>query len=186
MPWWKLLRWSGAAVLGLLVLSGTATAQMYGSDIDRRLDRQEEWLQRGIRSGALTPQEAHKLAKEQQRLAREADRIRADGWVTPQERFRLHHKLDQADRRFYRELHDRQVAYPRYGAPGPHPLGPAWHDKKWRRPHGSDRHYRPLPRAHNHWQQYKNWPPAHVRSYKHRPPTPWPWQRDRRLAGQYW
>ncbi len=187
MNWWKLVSLSGVAVMSLLIDSGLAAAQMYGGNVERRLDQREEMIRRGVQSGALTPQEARKLTKEQQRLERQVDRIQADGRITPQERFRLQHKLDQADRRLYRELHDRQVAYPGYGAPSHPPAGPRWHNKKHGRPHGPDGYSCPRPQPQAHLKKHQSWPRAQMRPYhQERQHRPWPWQRERRLAGQYW
>ena len=187
MNWWKLVSLSGVVILSLLAGHSSAAAQMYGGNLERRLDHREDMIQRGVQSGALTPQEVHKLTKEQQRLEREADRIRADGRITPQERFRLDHKMDQADRRLYRELHDCQTVYPGYGPPTHPPVGPRWHDKKQGRPHSPDGFYRPYPKAQAHWQKHRSRPRAQLRpSYQEQQRRPWPGLRDRRLAGQYW
>lgn len=166
MQWWKLISLSGGALACLLTFAVPASAQMYGDSVERRLERQADQLERGIRSGALTPQEARKLTREQERLERQADRIQADGRITPQEHHRLDHKIDQADRRLERELHDRQVTYPRYGVLSPDK--PRWHNKEKRRHYGPESHYRHRPRPQVLLQKHK------------------PWLREPRLARQYW
>ena len=62
-------------------------------------------------SGSLTPREAARLERGQQRLQAKEDRAKADGVVTPRERASLQHAENVQNRRIYAEKHDRQHDY---------------------------------------------------------------------------
>ena len=84
--------------------------QAYGHSstraFDRRVDRiqheQRQRIAQGLRSGALTRQEARQLMAEQQRYL-------ADGMVTRAERVDLLQDLNAAARHIYNESHDAQT-----------------------------------------------------------------------------
>ena len=100
-----------ALMMGALPQTGLAQA---GTSSTPRIDQRQEWQQqrinRGVASGALTEQEAARLQKQQDRLQNAENKAMADGVVTKKERARLEHKQDQASRRIYRQKHDRQRA----------------------------------------------------------------------------
>ncbi|TAJ22624.1 MAG: hypothetical protein EPO64_13320 [Nitrospirae bacterium] len=90
----------------------SATPVLAGPDetpgIDRREQRQEERIQDGVRSGALTPREAAKLEAEQARIRAKEQAMKADGVVTRGERKELQRDLDRSSRHIAREKHDKQ------------------------------------------------------------------------------
>lgn len=115
MKTWKVLSIAGLVLTGLAVWHGPVQAQYYGGNIDAREDAQQRRIQDGIRSGAITPQEARRLEAEQQRIQAAEDRMRADGRLDYRERARLGQMQNKADRDISREKHDNQVAYPGTG-----------------------------------------------------------------------
>lgn len=81
----------------------------FGSrDIDRMQQMERERIQRGIRSGELTRNEASRLIAEQRMIAQEERRYRADGILTRDERRDLRQDLNAANRHIYKETHDDQ------------------------------------------------------------------------------
>lgn len=76
--------------------------------VDQRQINQEQRIQQGVQSGQLTQQEAARLEKGQERVARMEEKAKADGKVTPQERKRLEHAENVQSRHIEREKHDRQ------------------------------------------------------------------------------
>ena len=76
--------------------------------IDRRIQNQEKRIEQGERSGALTGKEAARMERKEQNIQKMEDKAKADGKVTPQERRKLDHQLDQQNRRIQHEKHDRQ------------------------------------------------------------------------------
>lgn len=76
--------------------------------VDQRQANQEQRIQQGVQSGQLTNQEAARLEKGQDRVARMEEKAKADGKVTPQERKRLQHAENVQSRHIEREKHDRQ------------------------------------------------------------------------------
>jgi hypothetical protein len=78
--------------------------------IDQRQESQQQRLNRGVTSGALTEKEAARLQNEQDRIQKAEDKAAADGKVTRKERARIEHRQDQASKHIYRQKHDRQTA----------------------------------------------------------------------------
>lgn len=76
--------------------------------IDRREANQQKRIEQGVKSGELTPREAARLEKGQQRIQRMEEKAKADGVVTAQERKRIQHAQDVESRKIAREKHDRQ------------------------------------------------------------------------------
>ena len=98
---------------GLIVLSFGTVAVAASADtpnIDKRQINQEKRIQDGVKSGQLTPEEAAKLEKQQQRIQKTEDAAKADGKVTAQERKRLHKMQDNADNAIYRKKHNKRKA----------------------------------------------------------------------------
>ena len=79
---------------------------------DNRQNRQEQRIENGTSSGALTPPEARRLSREQARLTRAEGRAEADGKVTRKEAVALEKRQDLASRRIHRQKHDSQVRKP--------------------------------------------------------------------------
>mgnify|MGYP005840779231 FL=1 len=168
MHLWKFVSLAGVVCLSLTVFVAPAAAQRYQRYVGQRLDRQEDWIRQGVHTGALTSQEARKLSRKQNRLEREAARLQADGRLTPQERYRLAHRMYQVDRHIYRESHDRQGTSPWFR----HPQDLRWDGRR----NGPGSFYRHHPRPRVQMQPYHG--ESH-RPVRLGPPEP-------RLARQYW
>jgi hypothetical protein len=122
----------------LLVASTTvASAHDYGygtSGIDARRAWEQRRINYGLRSGQLTWREYRYLEREQARIGRDERRAKADGYVSPSERYRLNRELDQASRDIHRLKHSDRVAWS--------PFHEARHFVQQRRPemHGAQIH----------------------------------------------
>jgi uncharacterized membrane protein YebE (DUF533 family) len=104
-------------VIAIALLSAGAARAQAGDPtatprVDQRQAAQEQRIEQGQSSGALTPREALRLEREQALIARGESRAKADGAVTAQERARLHRAQDAAGRDIRRQKHDRQVVRP--------------------------------------------------------------------------
>jgi hypothetical protein len=126
MKSWKMLSIAGLVLTSVSLGCGMGKAQYLGPNIDQRQAVQAQRIQEGVRSGALTPQEAGRLQAQQQRLQAAKIQMGADGRLDPREQHRLDKMLDKADRRVFREKHDHQVAQPGYGQNH----GPRFHHHK--------------------------------------------------------
>ena len=85
--------------------AGTATPR-----IDRREVRQDARIDRGVRSGALTPREQDRLRAGQTHIDRMEARAKADGVVTMRERRHMERALNHEGRAIRRLKHNRRVA----------------------------------------------------------------------------
>ena len=113
----KTLHFVAAAMLTLAGAAASAqtAASAAGANtprIDQRQANQEQRIDQGIASGALTPRETRRLEQEQVLVNRAEDKAKADGSVTAKERKRLTHAQHHASRNIYRQKHDRQDRQP--------------------------------------------------------------------------
>jgi tellurite resistance protein len=101
-----------ALMVALMTVSGLGVAQSGGTtstpSIDQRQANQQQRIDQGVKSGALTPKETARLEKGQQRVQRMETTAMADGKVKPKERRRIAHAQNQQSKKIYREKHDRQ------------------------------------------------------------------------------
>lgn len=78
--------------------------------IDKRQANQEQRIEQGEKSGALTKKEAARLEKGQARVQKMENKALADGKVTAKERARIEKAQDRQSKKIYREKHDKQTA----------------------------------------------------------------------------
>lgn len=92
------------SVLALPALAQTASTPR----IDQRQANQQQRIEQGVQSGALTQQEAARLQHGQEHVQNIENKATADGKVTAKERARIEHAQDVQSKRVYRQKHDRQ------------------------------------------------------------------------------
>lgn len=95
-----------AAVISLPLAASAQSAST--PKVDQRQANQQQRIDQGVQSGALTAPEAARLEKGQERVQAIEDRAKADGTVTRAERARLDRAQDTQSARIYRQKHDRQ------------------------------------------------------------------------------
>ncbi len=98
-----------AAVIGIIALAVAAPALAQETRADRRQERQEQRIDRGVQSGALTPRETRKLERGQKHVENLETKAQVDGKVTAGEKLRLEHAQDVQSKRIYKQKHDRQT-----------------------------------------------------------------------------
>lgn len=100
-----------AAALGSL-FAGSALADQAFGDIFERNIKQQARIERGLRSGELTTEEASGLQRDQARIARlQADAL-DDGVLSDAERERILRLQDRASEDIYYERHNRETGDP--------------------------------------------------------------------------
>jgi hypothetical protein len=87
-----------------LGLAGSAIAGDWNTQT--RLDRQQQRIEQGWRSGDLNRREVGRLAAEQRQIRQERRQFAADGHIDRYERATLQRDLNRADRHIYNERHD--------------------------------------------------------------------------------
>lgn len=93
----------------LITTSVPVLAQTQDPGVDRRQETQQQSIERGVESGQLTQGEAARLEEEQKRVADLEERLKSDGTLTPRERARLQHRLDESRRHIERLKHNRRT-----------------------------------------------------------------------------
>ncbi|MBI4989923.1 MAG: hypothetical protein HZC23_14000 [Rhodocyclales bacterium] len=88
-----------------------ALAQTSTPRIDQRQANQQQRIDQGAQSGALTDREAARLEKGQANVQKMEDKAAADGTVTAREKARIERAQDRQSRRIARQKHDRQHDY---------------------------------------------------------------------------
>jgi hypothetical protein len=97
------------ATIGIVTLALAVPAFAQETRVDRRQDRQEQRIDKGVQSGALTPRETRKVEQGQRHVERLETRAQADGKVTAKEKGRLEHAQDVQSKRIYNQKHDAQT-----------------------------------------------------------------------------
>jgi len=103
------------------VAYGQAQAPSYGTSdpgIQQRMQNQEQRIDQGVSSGALTPKEAGKLEAEQAKIRQTEQRMKSDGQLTPNERQKLNNMQDRSSQHIYNQKHDAQTANVGQGGAG--------------------------------------------------------------------
>jgi hypothetical protein len=109
--------------VGVFVAAAPAFAQTPASGttdpgIQKRMENQDQRIDQGVQSGALTPRETGKLEADQAKIQQTEERMKSDGKLTPKERQRLNQMQDRESRNIYNQKHDAQTANVGAGAPG--------------------------------------------------------------------
>lgn len=103
---------SAVFLLSLAAVSVSISAQAQSTPkLDQREARQEQRIEKGEQSGALTHREANRLERREDKLDQHEAAAKADGVVTKQERALLHAEAKRDSARIYRQKHDRQHDY---------------------------------------------------------------------------
>ena len=76
------------------------------SEIDRRQDRQQHRIERGVRSGEITPSEYHRLQAEQARIRQLEANAKRDGHIDRREAAAIERAQDAASRHIAQERND--------------------------------------------------------------------------------
>jgi septal ring factor EnvC (AmiA/AmiB activator) len=89
-------------LLTVCVLGVTTFSYAEGQGIHERVRQAHEQIERGIRSGSLTREEAHRLRNELNSVRDDEARMKADGRLSHSERARLEKELDRLERHIFR------------------------------------------------------------------------------------
>src|SRR5215472_16439319 len=90
---------------GLVAACGVANAQsMY--DVNRIQVYQQDRIQQGVNDGQITRSEEYSLERGEQAINRAQRQAEADGHVSPQERARIDHMVQNENREISRDSHN--------------------------------------------------------------------------------
>jgi hypothetical protein len=93
------------ASLAAVVLLGIASIAS-AATIDERVRAAHHHIEQGIRSGAISHNEAKRLKAEFDHIRRDEARAKKDGHLDNRERERLDRELDRLERNIYRAKHN--------------------------------------------------------------------------------
>lgn len=104
------VKYTASLIVTTLTLSFAlpVLAQTNTPSIDHRQQNQQQRIDQGVQSGALTNREANHLEKAQERIQGMEDKAKSDGSVTSQERKRLQQAENVQSRHINRQKNDRQ------------------------------------------------------------------------------
>ena len=92
-------------------VAAPAFAQSTASEVQRNSNQQQR-IEQGLKSGALTTREASRLEGEEARVEKMQSNALRDGNLTPQEKARIERAQNKASQDVYREKHDAQRGDP--------------------------------------------------------------------------
>lgn len=97
---------STTLIAGMTIAALPASADI----VDKRQRNQDYRIDQGVRTGALTSEEAARLRREQDEIAGLERRMERDGKLSYYEKERLAELQRQASRRIYNQKHDSEVS----------------------------------------------------------------------------
>jgi hypothetical protein len=86
----------------------SASSQRMEADVQRNINQQNR-IEQGVQSGALTNKETANLEQGQARIDRKEARVGADGHVSAREQARIQHAEDRQSNKVYREKHNNHT-----------------------------------------------------------------------------
>jgi hypothetical protein len=86
----------------------SASSQRMEADVQRNINQQNR-IEQGVQSGALTNKETANLEQGQARIDRKEARVGADGHVSAREQARIQHAEDRQSNKIYREKHNNRA-----------------------------------------------------------------------------
>jgi hypothetical protein len=134
--------WKVIGITALMVVGASWSGVVQAAYIDQRGLQQQQLIQEGIQSGALTPREAARLQAEQQQIQAARAQMSANGRLTPNEKVILDQMQENAARDIYRLTHNNQANFRR----GDNHHQPPWTAEQ-------PRHWREQERRH-YWGRY--------------------------------
>lgn len=96
-------------VFGITAITLAFAASSYAVEtprIDNREAKQEQRIDQGIRSGALTPKEEARLDAGQAKVEKMEEKAKADGTVTKHERKRIKHEQNVQGKKIHDMKHN--------------------------------------------------------------------------------
>lgn len=114
-------RRTSAAILGSLLLGASLFAQAPApvpttvnpkreAHMDKRADRQQQRIAKGVASGQLTPKETAKVERKEAKIDRDMAKAKADGKITKKEAAKIQREQNRASREIKRDKHNAKVA----------------------------------------------------------------------------
>lgn len=122
---------AAASATVALTLASLPAAAHVGGNFEKRIDRQADRIQQGVRSGSLTRFEAVRLRAQNRRIARQLRGFVRDGRLTPHERRRMNTMLQNANNAIYAQKHDNQSRRGRGAGYGNHQGAKGFNDTPW-------------------------------------------------------
>jgi hypothetical protein len=99
----------GGLLIAALAVTSIAQAQTHTPVITHRQHNQDKRINRGVRSGELTRNEARHLRTDENRISRDKRMAKADGRITRAERTHLRREENRTSRAIYRDKHNNRV-----------------------------------------------------------------------------
>jgi hypothetical protein len=107
----RLLTASLVAIVAATAFLGSVPSAFAGTrspGINRREANQQRRINRGIRSGQLTPKETYRLQRQQANINAQEARFKSDGNLSKRERRVLKNRLTRSSKNIYRAKHNRR------------------------------------------------------------------------------
>ena len=97
------------AVILIMTFAAPVFAGPKSPGVDRREHKQKQRIKQGVKSGALTKDEARALSAEQRAIRAKEREMKSDGPLTREERKELHQDLNEASKNIAEQKHDAET-----------------------------------------------------------------------------
>lgn len=100
---------AGASLAAQTPAPGTQTATpKREAHMEKRAERQQQRIGKGVASGQLTPKETARLERQETKVNKDIAKAEADGKVTKKEAAKIEKEQNKESRRIHRQKHDGQ------------------------------------------------------------------------------
>jgi predicted transglutaminase-like cysteine proteinase len=76
--------------------------------MEKRAERQQQRIGKGVQNGSLTPRETARLERQEGKVNKDIAKAEADGKVTKKEAAKIQKEQNKESRRIHRQKHDAQ------------------------------------------------------------------------------
>lgn len=116
----KLITFAASLIAAAVMLTASSLPALAQSsapvastpNLDKRQANQEQRIEKGVQSGALTTKETANLEKRETRLEADKQAAKADGKVTRAEHRKLRREANRDSRKIYRKKHNANTSAP--------------------------------------------------------------------------
>lgn len=96
-------------ILTILLIGTSGLFGQTGAKILKKKHAQQlKKIENGIKSGEITKVETKKLIKQERKQTKLNKKAKADGFISPKEKFKLKKEVKKLDKKIYKEKHDKQ------------------------------------------------------------------------------
>ena len=100
---------AGALISGAALMAQETVTPKRETQVERRANKQQHRITRGVKSGQLTPKEIAHLEKREGKLDKDIAKAESDGKITKQEQAKLNKEENKDSKKIFRKKHNAKT-----------------------------------------------------------------------------